>query len=225
MNARFSMIVPILSCAWLASCAAEQRPDADGGSKPGPSIVNAPIDPAGNAPEDLWVEIAVAPGRGIEGRARVEERPARFVLLPGGELFGATDALPPRGQRPARVRRLTREQVNGLWSTLSAAGFTNRSLSDGAGNAALLVPEAGEIMTTIEIHAADDRFVFVRRYRPGEQQERSVRGVVRAFALAAWASDEGLAESAEMPTRYEVGVDPYARFAPRADLPKAEQKP
>ena len=42
-----------------------------------------------------------------------------------------------------------------------------------------------------------------------------MRRVVRSLASLAWASDEALADSAELPVRYDLGADPYARFAPR----------
>ena len=50
--------------------------------------------------------------------------------------------------------------------------------------------------------------------------EEAMRRVVRSIASLAWASDEALAESAELPTRYDAGPDPYARFAPRTETTK-----
>ena len=181
-----------------------------------PSIaVNAPVDPAGRLPADLAIEIAVSPGARIDNRVRVEERPARFVLLPDGSLHGATDLLPPDGVRPARVRRLAREQMADVWSALESAGFSNGSLADTQASVAGREPGANEVVISLEVQADGARFGFVRRFDPQGEGEQAIRRVVRTIAALAWASDEPLAESAELPTRYDLGPDPYARFAPR----------
>jgi hypothetical protein len=170
----------------------------------------------GAVPADLSLEVRVVPGTGIAGRAKVEERPARFVLLADGSLHGETDRLPPEGVRPARVRRLSREQMADLWSLLAAAGFGDPTRADSRGNVRLTGPSAGEILATLEVHADGERFAFVRSYGVDDERELALRRVVRAVAALAWASDEALAESAELPTRYDAGSDPYARFAPPA---------
>ena len=205
----FLAVLAALGAGCAASSAHEAR--ASGTAASG--------DPAGHVPRDLWLEVMVRPGRGVDGRARIEERPARFVILPDGELYGATDRLPPEGVRPARVRRLAREQLSDVWNTLASAGFTNASAAESRGNVWLLAPAAGEILATIELHADGERFAFVRRYQPGDEREPAMRRVVRSIASVAWASDEALAESAELPNRYDAGADPYARFAPRPAKP------
>lgn len=172
------------------------------------------VDPAGGVPSDLWLEATVRLGRGVDTSARVEERAARFVLLPDGALCASTDRIEP-GRRPPLVRRLAREQMTDLWSSLVAAGFADPSIADTRGNVALLAPDAGEILVTLELHAQGERFAFVRRYRMGDEAEPATRRIVRAIASVAWASDEALAESAEVPQRTDLGTDPYARFAPR----------
>ncbi|MEY5033619.1 MAG: hypothetical protein RL354_2650 [Planctomycetota bacterium] len=168
-------------------------------------------------PADLAIEVRVAPGQGVATRAKVEERPARFVLLADGSLHGETDRLPPDGVRPARVRRLAREQMADLWSVLTAAGFSDAARADTRGNVRLTEPRSGEILATLEIHANGERFAFVRSYRVDDDREAALRRVIRAMAAFAWAGDEALAESAELPTRYDAGSDPYARFAPAAE--------
>lgn len=188
-----------------------------------PSIaVNAPVDPAGRLPADLAIEITVAPGARVESRVRVEERPARFVLLPDGSLHGATDRLPPEGVRPARVRRLAREQMVDVWTVLESAGFSNGALSDTQASVQGQQPRPAEVLVTLEVQADGARFGFVRRFDPQSEGEQAIRRVVRTIASLAWASDEPLAESAELPTRYDLGADPYARFAPR---PKQAEEP
>jgi hypothetical protein len=171
------------------------------------------VDPVGAVPGDLWIEVVVTPGRGVVDRARVEERPARFVLLPDGSMHGETDVLPEERVRPARVRRLAREQLSEVWSMLRSAGFTNAGFADVDGNVRLLEPQAGEVLATLEIHADGERFAFARRYMPGSDDQAAMRRVVRSIASLGWASDEALAESAELPLRYDLGADPYARFA------------
>lgn len=180
----------------------------------------APEDPAGSVPGDLTVEVAVRPGRGVEQRVKIEERPARFVLLPDGALFGEADAPPRDGVRPARARRLAREQMADVWTLLRSSGFADAALAETTSNPALLAPAAGEILATLEVCADGRRFAFVRRYKPGAEDEVAMRRVVRSLASLAWASDEVLVESAELPKRYDLGVDPYARFARPATAPE-----
>ena len=181
----------------------------------------APVDPAGSAPQDLAVEIRVSPGRGVSDRAKVEERPARFVLLSDGSLYGETDDLPDPRMRPARIRRLAREQMAEIWSLLQATGFTDAALANTRGNASTLEPRAGEVLATLEIHANGERLAFARNYKPGEADEAGMRRAIRAIASLAWATDEALAESAELPLRYDLGADPYARFATGASAARS----
>lgn len=181
-------------------------------------------DPVGRVPSDLWVEVDVSPGRTVVDRAKIEERRARFVLLPDGALHGEADRVPEDRMRPARVRKLSREQMADLWGILSNSGFTDPALADTRGNVKLLEPEAGEILATLELHANGERFAFVRRYTPGGEDQPALRRAIRAIASLGWASDEALAETAELPLRYDLGADPYARFASQkgaeAEVPK-----
>lgn len=178
-------------------------------------------DPIGRVPDDLWIEVDVSPGRTVVDRARVEERRVRFVLLPDGSLHGETDRVPEDRMRPARVRKLSREQMADLWGILASSGFTDPALADTRGNVKLIEPEAGEILATLEVHANGERFAFVRRYAPGSEDQPALRRAIRAIASLGWASDEALAESAELPLRYDLGADPYARFA----QPAAQEQP
>ncbi len=181
-----------------------------------PKTVAQPIDaadPVGGVPTDLWLEIDVSPGRSVEDRAKIEERRVRVVLLPDGSLHGESDRVPHNGLRPARVRRLAREQMVDVWTALRAAGFTDPALADARGNVTLLEPAPNEVLATLEIHADGIRYAFVRRYQPGGDDEQAMRRVIRSIASLAWASDEALAETAELPLRYDLGADPYARFA------------
>ncbi|MFZ9880311.1 MAG: hypothetical protein ACO3QC_02785 [Phycisphaerales bacterium] len=194
----------------LAAAISAHAPVGCSGS---PKAVRPAVDPVGAVPADFSLEIDVRTGRGVAERAKVEERSARFVLLPDGSLHGETDLVPREGLRPARVRRLVREQMAEVWSELANAGFTDPALADFKGNTSLLEPDAGMVLVTIEIHADERRFAFVRRYKPGENDEQAVRRVVRSIAALGWASDEALAETAEIPVRYDLGADPYARYA------------
>lgn len=177
--------------------------------------VNAPVDPAGVMPLDLSIELAVTPGAQVADRVRIEERPCRFVLLPDGSLHGEADRLPPEGVRPARIRRLSREQMADVWGALESAGFSQAPLADARAVAPDLEPRPGEVLVALEVHADGERFAFVRRFTPESDSERAIRLFIRTIASLAWASDEALAESAELPTRYDLGADPYARFAPK----------
>jgi hypothetical protein len=179
----------------------------------------ATSDPVGSVPSDLWIEVDVSPGRGVKDRAKIEERAARFVLLPDGSLHGEADRVPHDELRPARVRRLSREQMVDVWSTLRSLGFADAGFADTRGNPKLVEPAAGEVLATLEVHANGERYVFVRRYQPGGDDQPAMRRMVRSIASLAWSSDEALAETAELPLRYDLGSDPYARFAKPAVTP------
>jgi hypothetical protein len=189
-----------------------------------PARTTGAEDPIGRVPADLWVEVDVSPGRTVSDRAKVEERRARFVLLPDGSLHGETDRVPEDRLRPARVRKLSREQMADLWGILASSGFTDPTLADTRTNVKLLEPTAGEILATLEVHADGERFAFVRRYTPGGEDQPALRRAIRAIASLGWASDEALAETAELPLRYDLGADPYARFAPASEPAKEPSK-
>lgn len=199
----FAAVAPLAPLA-LTGCAAPDR-------------AQSAQDPVGRVPPDLWVEVDVTPGRTVVDRARVEERRTRFVLLPDGSLHGETDRVPEDPVRPARVRKLSREQMADVWGVLASSGFTDATLADTRGNVRLIEPAANEILATLEVHADGERFAFVRRYTPGGEDEAALRRTIRAIASLGWASDEALAETAEIPLRYDLGPDPYARFAPAGD--------
>jgi hypothetical protein len=193
----------LAACAALAGCASNAR---------APSAAVA-ADPVGEVPEDLSVEVRVVPGRLVGEQARVEERPARFVLLPDGTLHGEVDRVPAPGRRPARVRRLGREQMADVWTALRSAGFADPSLAEQRGNPALLTPAPGEVLATLEVEAGGERAVFVRRYAPGEDVDSAIRLAIRTIAALAWARAAARAETLELPQRHDLGPDPYARFA------------
>ena len=203
-----AVVAPLAPLALVGCAAADRAPTAE--------------DPVGRVPSDLWVEVDVTPGRTVVDRARVEERRVRFVLLPDGSLHGETDRVPADSVRPARVRKLSREQVADVWGVLSSSGFTDPALADSLGNVRLLEPAANEILATLEVHAGGERLAFARRYAPGGEDEAALRRAIRAIASLGWASDEALAETAEIPLRYDLGPDPYARFAPKGP---AEESP
>ena len=203
-----ALVAAALAPAGLMGCSSPAR--ARGGD-----------DPIGSVPSDLWVEVDVSPGRTVADRAKVEERRARFVLLPDGSLHGETDRVPEDRLRPARVRKLSREQMADLWGILASSGFTDPALADTRTNVKLLETTAGEILATLEVHADGERFAFVRRYTPGGEDQPALRRAIRAIASLGWASDEALAETAELPLRYDLGADPYARFA----QPAATEQP
>ena len=198
-------LLTIVATTAFAGCAATPRDASDEGS--------TPADPVGEVPADLAIEVRIAPGRLVGEQARVEERAARFVLLPDGTLYGEVDRVPAEGRRPARVRRLSREQMVDVWTAFRSAGFADPALADGRGNPALLSPAPEEVLATLEVESGGTRAVFVRRYRAGEAVDSAIRRAIRVIAALAWASDEPRAETLELPQRYDLWPDPYARFA------------
>ncbi len=192
---------------WIVCASCATQPTAVS-----PSRTEA-TDPVGEVPSDLSIEIEVSTGRAVGARAKIEERTARFVLLPDGSLHGESDHVPQAGLRPARVRRLSREQMVDIWVALSTAGFADPTHADARGNVKLLEPQPADVLCTLEVNANGVRFSFVRHYLPGGDDELAMRRLIRSVASLAWASDEALVESAELPLRYDLGPDPYDRFA------------
>lgn len=211
---------PRVVLALLAAAVCGALGPAGGCASVGQEATTGASDPTGVVPADLAIELRVVPHASVAGRAKVEERSARFVLLADGSLHGETDRLPPEGARPAWVRRLDREQMAVLWSALTAAGFSDPARADTRGNVRLTAPAGGQVLATLEVHAFGERFAFVRSYGVDDERELALRRVVRTVASLAWAADEALAESAELPMRYDAGPDPYARFAPPAGAAK-----
>ncbi len=187
---------------------------ASGCASSPPAVENAnaalSADPLGALPRDFSMELEVEIGRGVEVSGRVEERPGVYVLLADGSLHAETEVAPPKGKRPARVRRLSQEQESDLWRIVMDGGFGSHTQSDSLGNVWMETPSAGTILVKVRISANGKRWCFLRQYAPSTEEERGVRRLTRALASLAWASDEPLAETAEFPVRYDLGPDPYA---------------
>ncbi len=192
------------SLACTIGCAStEARPS-------GTAAAAAAVDPLGTLPSDFSIELAVEVGRGVEVSPRAEERAAAYILLPDGSLHAEAEIAKLKGKRPARVRRLSREQESDLWRLVVDGGFGSSANSDSRGNVWTETPSAGSILVKVRIAANGERWCFLRQYAPATDDERALRRLTRALARLAWMSDEPLAETAEFPVRYDLGADPYA---------------
>lgn len=191
------------TCTCILGCA------SDGSAHTDASAPDA-TDPLGALPQDFAIELAVEVGRGVDVSPRAEERAAVYVLLADGSLHAEAEIAPLKGKRPARVRRLSREQESDLWRLVVDGGFGSASTSDSLGNVWTETPSAGTILVKVRVSANGQRWCFLRQYTPATEDERAVRRLTRALASLAWMSDEPLAETAEFPMRYDLGADPYA---------------
>ena len=196
-------IVSIASMLSSSGCASTPPPTADLASE-------AETDRLGALPRDFSIELAVEVGTGVAVSARAEERAAVYALLADGSLHAEADISQLKGKRPARVRRLSREQESDLWRLVVDGGFGESAKSDTRGNVWTEQPSAGTILVKVRVGANGERWCFLRQYAPATDDERAARRLTRALANLAWMSDEPLAETAEFPVRYDLGADPYA---------------
>ncbi len=167
-------------------------------------------EPSGDTPTDFSLDVTVLVGRGMPESLRVEERNARYVVLPDGSLLA--DAAPGLNQasRPGRARWLYQQQIAELWGLCRQTGFANPSLANGPANPDMLTVARGERMTIIVLQAEGRRWAFVRRSLGAEPTDPAAARLVRSLAALAWIPDYTPRDVA--PERYDYGPDPYAVY-------------
>jgi hypothetical protein len=134
------------------------------------------------------------------------------VLLADGSLhYGAdpnrgTDWLPPWSQR------LSREQVAELWDLTRQLGFDDPAASDDIGNIDQVTCGPDEIVHIVALTGNEQRWLYVRQTPGNQEPDAATTALIRRMAALAWASDGQIAEAIMLPTRYDFGPDPYARY-------------
>lgn len=175
-------------------------------------------DPFGAAPEDFSIDVTVLRGGGGRGwrespASAVHLRPARYVMLADGSLYtGEVVEYAAADQLPWLTRRLSREQVAGLWSYLKQSGLGDPAIGNQAPNANLLEPESGELVYALMFTGAGDRWSVLRRTFDDADVDAPTAELIRRLARLSWRSDDPNRARMMAPRRYDFGPDPYARY-------------
>ena len=160
-------------------------------------------------PDDFSVDITIL---SAQDGAAAESRNARYVLFPDGTLHYA--ARPGRGPNtlPPIVRRLSRAQVEGVWSRIRQLGLTEPALSDEVRNFRKVWPPVEGRIYLFAFTADTQYWNFTRKVEPGEELDPALRSFLRTMGSLAWAQDTDMLPVKVQPRRYDYGPDPYAVY-------------
>lgn len=167
-------------------------------------------EPFGATPQDFEIDLSVLVGGGVKETLRVEDRNARYVLLPDGALHAETGPYLTQASRPGRARWLYQQQISLLWETCNQTGFADDSLANGPANPDMLSASRGERVAIIVLKANGKRWSFLRRSLDGDAMDPAAARMVRTLAALAWIPD--YTEQDLTPERYDFGPDPYADY-------------
>tara|TARA_Y100000589_G_scaffold162151_1_gene154100 strand:+ start:1244 stop:2104 length:861 start_codon:yes stop_codon:yes gene_type:complete len=160
-------------------------------------------------PDDFSVDITILSAQ--DGTA-AESRNARYVLFPDGTLHYA--ARPGRGPNtlPPIVRRLSRSQMEGVWSRIRQLGLTEPALADQVRNFRKVWPPVEGRIYLFAFTAGGQYWNFTRKVEPGEELDPALRSFLRTMGSLAWAQDTDTLPVRVKPRRYDYGPDPYAVY-------------
>ncbi len=157
-------------------------------------------------PDDFSVDLMVRP----PGDDKTKPQKGRFALFPDGSFVW--------GDVPGRLgtsrRMLSRRQVVAVWSLIGEIGFGDPDVAPAMFNIRLLEPGPGQTIYAAIISGGGRRWTHVRRVNAGEELEESMgRLVDELVGLAQRVGPmEASDASRQVPTWYEFGPDPYARY-------------
>lgn len=160
-------------------------------------------------PDDFSVDITIL---SAQDGSTAESRNARYVLFPDGTLHYA--ARPGRGPNtlPPIVRRLSRTQVNVVWSRIRQLGLTEPAMSDQIRNFRKVWPPVEGRIYLFAFTAGGQYWNFTRKVEPGEELDPALLAFLRVMGSLAWAQDTDTLPVKVKPRRYDYGPDPYAVY-------------
>ena len=167
-------------------------------------------------PDDFSVDITILSAQ--DGSA-AESRTARYVLFPDGTLHYA--ARPGRGPNtlPPIVRRLSRTQVEAVWSRIRQLGLTEPAFADPVRNFRKVWPPVEGRIYLFAFTAGGQYWNFTRKVDPGAELDPALLAFLRTMGSLAWAQDTDLLPVKVKPRRFDYGPDPYAVYrANQAEL-------
>lgn len=204
--------------AGLAGCGAPGTPDGaplppddrvgsiDGSVAP----AEAPALAEGTVPPDFSLDVTVLLGPGAPDLPSVQDRAAKYVVLPDGSLHCDASPFIDISTRPGRTRWLYQEQVQSLWALCGQLGFLDASDANGPPNPDLLRAARGERLAILTIRARGETWTFVRRAPGNDPLDPAAARVIRSLAILGWVPD--LRPDELLPERYDFGPDPYAAY-------------
>lgn len=172
----------------------------------------------GAYPRDFTIDLTVLVGLGAPELLKVEERQAKYVVLPDGALHADASPFIDISTRPGRTRWLYEDQVQFLWSLCSQFGFTDERNANGPPNPDMLQVPRGERLAVMTFRARGRTWTFVRRATDAQPFDAAAVRIIRTIAILSWLPDYRAEDIA--PERYDFGPDPYAVYrAIRAQQP------
>ena len=164
----------------------------------------------GRFPSDFAIDVTVLLGPGAPELLAVQDRQAKYILLPDGSLHADASPFVGMGTRPGRTRWLYEDQVQFLWSLCGQVGFLDAAAANGPPNPDMLRAGRDERMAVITLRAGRRTWTFVRRSTDNQPLDPAAARVVRALAVLAWIPD--FRADDVVPERYDYGPDPYAAY-------------
>ncbi len=169
-------------------------------------------DLLGAAPMDFTLDVTILMGEDIKDRPEAQWRQSRYVLFSDGSLHYGADNERKADWMPDLARRLSRERVAEIWSLSQQLGFADPVNGDVPTNFMSISPASSEVVYLIAYTGSNHRWEFVRRTEPGNVDDPASVTLIRRLAMLAWADDQLSRDMPLMPSRYDFGPDPYARY-------------
>jgi len=161
-------------------------------------------------PQDFQIDVTVLAGETEQGDRPIDERTARYILAPGGDLHFSAGPDLTTSASPGYVRTLEPAAVAQIWAI--AAGQISHSAVHDVPNIELVQAGEGQLTRLIIIQARGDRW-FISRTRPiGGTESPDHDRLIRTLAAFAWATDAPDIDILRVPIRYDFGPDPYDRY-------------
>ena len=177
----------------------------------------------GTYPPDFTLDVTVLVGLGAPELLKVEERQAKYVVLPDGALHADASPFIDISTRPGRTRWLYEDQVQFLWGLCAQYGFTDERSANGPPNPDMLRVPRGERLAIMTLRASGQTWTFVRRATDAQPFDAAAVRIIRTLAILSWLPDYRAEDIA--PERYDFGPDPYAVYrAIRAQQPATIRK-
>jgi hypothetical protein len=126
-------------------------PPAASAAAKGPAAAPAesPALADGRFPADFALDVTVLLGPGAPELLAVQDRQAKYILLPDGSLHADASPFVGMETRPGRTRWLYEDQVQFVWSICGQVGFLDAAAANGPANPDVLRAGRDERMAVI----------------------------------------------------------------------------
>ena len=193
-----TVVASLLSVA--SGCASSQQASAPTGVAPDA------------APADFQIDLTVLSGDPDEGNRPADERTARYVLYPGGDLYHAASPDLTAADMPGFVQTLDAATMQLVWEAAARPVFESREDRPPIGNVELVDKQNGQLTHIVSIVAGGERALFGLTRSVDAPADPAIQRLTRTLAMLAFASDRPDESVLRIPRRYDFGPDPYARY-------------